>query len=141
MEFLKCSQQICPHRALTPFSFFTIHSSSKENPGAAQLSHARMGIFGHLSAKAVALPACSYPCAGSNPSSSLPTAVTASQIHALPLPSDALLLFHLSTHPPVPFQCPQHQPGLKTDKLSSYFSPAAAKPVGRVRGEFVLSSC
>lgn len=123
MEFLKCSQQICPHRfGADPFSFFTIHSSSKENTGAAQLSCSRIDTFGHLSHKAAAFPACSCPCARSKPSISLPTASMACQIHALPLPNDALLLFHLSTHPPVWLQCHQHQPGLKTDKLSSYFS-------------------
>lgn len=109
-------------RGTDPFSFFTIHSCSRENTGAAQLSCARIGIFGHLSRKAAAFPACSCPHTGSKPSISLPTASMACQIHALPLPSDALLLFHLSTHPPVRFQCHQPQPGLKTDKLSSYFS-------------------
>lgn len=53
---------------------------------------------------------------------SLPTASMACQIHALSLPSDALLLFHLSTHSPVWFQCQQHQPGLKAGKLSPYFN-------------------
>lgn len=130
-----------PSQGPDPFSFFTPHCSSKENAGATQLTCARRGIFGHQSHKAAAFPACSYPCAGSKPGISLPTASMASQIRALPLPSGALLLFHLSTHPPVPFQCHQHQPGLKTDKLSSYFSRAAAKPAGHVRCEFVLSTC
>lgn len=105
-----------------PLFLLTIHSSSKENTGAAQLSCAKIGIFGHLFLKAAAFPACSCPCAGSARSISLPTASMVCHIHALPLPSVALLLFHLSTHSPAWFQGHQHQPGLKADKLSPSFS-------------------
>lgn len=68
-----------PPQGTDSFSFFTIHSSCKENPGAAQLSCARIGIFEHLSRKTAAFPACSCPHAGSKPSISLPHS-----IHGLP---------------------------------------------------------
>lgn len=123
MEFLKCSQQICPHRGLTPFPslLFTAPAGKTLVLRRSHVPH-MIGIFGHLSRKAAAFPACSCPHAGSKPSISLPTASMACQIHAFPLSSDAFLLFHLSTHPPVRFHCYQPLPGLKTDKLSSYFS-------------------
>lgn len=120
-HFWNAHSKSCPHRGLSPFpSYYS--QLQQGNTGAAQLSCARIGIFGHLCHKAAAFPACSCPCAGSTPSISLPTASMACHIRALPLPSDAVLLFYLSTHSPVWFQGHQHQPGLKADKLSPYFS-------------------
>lgn len=138
-----------PPQGTDPFSFFIIHSSSKETTGAAQLSCARIGIFGHLPPKTAAFPACSCPCAGSKPAFPCPQHPWHARYMHYLFP---VMLSCCTTFLPIPLcgssatSASQGWKQISSLLISAVFllprgSRAAAMPAGHVRGEFVLSTC
>lgn len=130
-----------------PLFLLTIHSSSKENTGAAQLCqdrHLWTPVSQGSTISCMLLPLCRF----------YTQQFLAHSIHGMPdtCTTSPVMLFCCSTSLPIPLcgsratSTSQGWKQISSLLISALFllprgSRATAKPVGHIRGEFVLSTC